>query len=135
MQYRNPHYNKHGTIDCEVNHPKFGWVPFTASPNDCEEHGRLIFQNIISNEKDIPAYVPPPPPSGQELMDIIRDYRNTLLIQSDWTQVGDLPDSVKQPWLDYRLKLRDIPQQSGFPDNVVWPIPPDNPDWKDPVWT
>jgi hypothetical protein len=30
----------------------------------------------------------------------------------------------KQTWLDYRQALLDIPQQEGFPDNVIWPTKP-----------
>nr|DAT00194.1 MAG TPA: tail assembly chaperone protein [Caudoviricetes sp.] len=28
-------------------------------------------------------------------------------------------------WAIYRQRLRDIPQQEGFPFNVVWPTKPD----------
>ena len=41
--YANPKYNAHGTIDMEINHPVYGRIPFTASPDDPEEHGRLLF--------------------------------------------------------------------------------------------
>lgn len=34
--------NENGTIDCEVDHPIFGRLPFTADANDVEPHGRLI---------------------------------------------------------------------------------------------
>lgn len=34
MNYRNPAYNAAGTIDCEVDHPDFGWIPITISPDD-----------------------------------------------------------------------------------------------------
>ena len=34
MEFRNPAYNAYGTIDCEINHPQYGWIPFTADPND-----------------------------------------------------------------------------------------------------
>lgn len=40
---RNARYNKQGNIDCEIEHPTYGWVPFTASPDDVEPHGRAIF--------------------------------------------------------------------------------------------
>lgn len=30
MEYRNAQHNGLGGIDCEVNHPAFGWIPFTA---------------------------------------------------------------------------------------------------------
>lgn len=31
----------------------------------------------------------------------------------------------QQAWADYRQALLDIPQQSGFPHNVVWPTKPE----------
>lgn len=46
MEYRNARWNGLGGIDCEINHPRFGWLPFTASPDDVEEHGRAIFEAI-----------------------------------------------------------------------------------------
>jgi len=53
----------------------------------------------------------------------VRDDRNSLLSQSDWTQVADAPVD-KQAWADYRQALREIPDQAGFPWNVVWPEQP-----------
>lgn len=46
----NPKYNSNGTIDIEMNHPVFGWIPFTASPDDVEEHGRIIYQALVNGE-------------------------------------------------------------------------------------
>jgi hypothetical protein len=46
IEYRNPTRNENGTIDCEINHPDFGWIPFTASPDDPEPHGREIFEAL-----------------------------------------------------------------------------------------
>jgi hypothetical protein len=46
MYLRNVTVNRHDTYDCEINHPKFGWIPFTANPDDPEEHGRLIYAYI-----------------------------------------------------------------------------------------
>jgi hypothetical protein len=48
MNIRNPRFNQYGTIDCEVEHPVFGWMPFTASPNDPEEHGRAIYEAALA---------------------------------------------------------------------------------------
>ena len=31
-------------IDCEVEHPVYGWVPFTASPFDIVSHGPAIYE-------------------------------------------------------------------------------------------
>ncbi|MFE8033796.1 tail fiber assembly protein [Thiohalocapsa marina] len=52
--------------------------------------------------------------------------RDSLLVQSDWTQVDDAPLSnvQKAAWAAYRQALRDIPQQAGFPWDVVWPETP-----------
>jgi hypothetical protein len=32
--------------------------------------------------------------------------------------------SNQQQWISYRQALLDIPQQTGFPDNVTWPTKP-----------
>lgn len=50
-------------INCEINHPDYGWIPFTASPNDPEEHGRNIHAACLAGEHGaVAAYAPPPPP-------------------------------------------------------------------------
>jgi hypothetical protein len=36
MNWRNPKHNVAGTIDCEIQHPVFGWIPFTANRDDTE---------------------------------------------------------------------------------------------------
>jgi hypothetical protein len=50
-------------IDCTVTHEKYGIIPFTASKNDSEEHGKTLFDELFSGmHGPIAAYVPPPPP-------------------------------------------------------------------------
>lgn len=62
---RNPRYNQDGvTIDCEIEHPIFGWIPFTANPDDPEEHGRLIHADIVANGNPAP-HLPPQAGGGQ----------------------------------------------------------------------
>jgi hypothetical protein len=58
MNTRNPVYNYLGTIDCEIEHPDYGWIPFTASPNDVEPHGVEIFNSLVA-AGTVTAYVPP----------------------------------------------------------------------------
>ncbi len=36
-----------------------------------------------------------------------------------------LSEIQKQSWIDYRQALLDVPQQSGFPDDIVWPQKPE----------
>ena len=54
----------------------------------------------------------------------IRDRRDSLLKNSDWTQAADVHTAIKSNWTDYRQKLRDVPAKSGFPDSVTWPTEP-----------
>ena len=55
--------------------------------------------------------------------DVIRAERNKLLVESDWTQLPDVPVDAAV-WATYRQALRDITKQSGFPWNVTWPTAP-----------
>ena len=61
---------------------------------------------------------------------LIRNKRNELLKESDWTQVNDCPlsDSKKQEWLTYRQALRDLPSTNQAIDNiddVIFPSMPE----------
>lgn len=56
----------------------------------------------------------------------IIEKRNKFLIESDFTQLADVNLSNKADWQIYRQALRDIPQQSTFPYNVIWPKMPDS---------
>lgn len=46
IEWRNTAQLDDGRFDCEINHPDFGWIPFTASPDDVEPHGREIWAAI-----------------------------------------------------------------------------------------
>jgi len=55
MEFRNPAYNRFGTIDCEINHLSLGWIPFTADPNDAASAG-IYAAAVLANPA---AYVAP----------------------------------------------------------------------------
>lgn len=59
---------------------------------------------------------------------ITRSKRNTLLMESDWTQAADTPltDDVKALWVTYRTKLRDLSSNSNWPflEEGDWPTKP-----------
>jgi hypothetical protein len=57
------------------------------------------------------------------LWESIRDKRNQLLQECDYTQLEDYKGD-KQVWLNYRTSLRNVPQTFGDPDSVVWPTKP-----------
>ena len=52
-----------------------------------------------------------------------RARRDSMLTQSDWTQVADAPVD-QAAWATYRQALRDIPAQAGFPNEITWPVKP-----------
>ena len=62
----------------------------------------------------------------RQLAASVRAERNTKLTECDWTQLNDTPldNPTKVAWTNYRQSLRDIPSQSGFPHNVIWPVKP-----------
>jgi hypothetical protein len=100
-------------------------IPSPAIEITESEH-RIIYEAISSGRnyeiqgiliKPIP--VTPLPITWES----IRNKRNKLLAQSDYTQMPDCPGN-KTEWAVYRQALRDIPQTYTSADNVVWPNPP-----------
>jgi hypothetical protein len=51
----------------------------------------------------------------------VRVQRDLLIAASDWTQCADISQATKDKWAPYRQALRDVPQQTGFPFEVIWP--------------
>jgi hypothetical protein len=58
-----------------------------------------------------------------QLANDIRAKRNQLLVESDWTQIPDVPLD-KEAWGLYRQALRDVTLQDGFPHDVIFPDKP-----------
>jgi len=56
-----------------------------------------------------------------------RKQRDALMAATDWTQLDDYPRNNKPAWRTYRQQLRDVPQQTGFPETIIWPTSPDAP--------
>lgn len=68
MEIKNPIYTANGNINCEINHPKHGWIPTTASPDD--PHTADVF--AAAEALGPAAYVPPPPPTIEEQRAVMR---------------------------------------------------------------
>lgn len=60
----------------------------------------------------------------------VRLQRNHLLVSevdpvvTNPLRWAELSSAVQQQWTDYRTALLNVPQQSGFPNEVVWPTKP-----------
>lgn len=65
-------------------------------------------------------------PTTVALAKIAREQRSALLLACDWTQAVDSPLTALQraAWVTYRIALRTVPQQAGFPAQIAWPVPP-----------
>jgi hypothetical protein len=74
---------------------------------------------------DWPEYTDTAPTvTADETAEEVRKQRDDLLKQSDWTQLSDAPVD-QATWATYRTALRNISDQSGFPNSVSWPTKPD----------
>ena len=69
--------------------------------------------------------------AGTDLVTLsyLRDMRDDLLQESDWTQMPDSPlsDAKKTEWASYRQALRDLPSSYTNSDtiaDIVWPTQP-----------
>lgn len=60
---------------------------------------------------------------AEQLASAVRDERDKLLAETDYTQLADSPVD-KNAWAAYRQALRDVPIQAGFPSDVQWPTRP-----------
>lgn len=54
----------------------------------------------------------------------IKNQREKLLQETDWTQSRDVTLDNDADWVTYRQELRDITTQEDYPHNVTWPTKP-----------
>ena len=51
-----------------------------------------------------------------------RQERDALIAATDWWALGDR--SITDAQTAYRLALRNVPAQAGFPNSITWPTKP-----------
>ena len=61
----------------------------------------------------------------EQVSENVRNQRNKLLEETDWTQSRDVVLDNDADWTAYRQELRDITEQEGFPHNIIWPTKPE----------
>tara|TARA_B100000886_G_C20345138_1_gene458336 strand:+ start:643 stop:1020 length:378 start_codon:yes stop_codon:yes gene_type:complete len=68
-----------------------------------------------------------------EPMRLLREERNSLLKETDWTQNDDVPTETQTKWQTYRQQLRDLPASASPKldsnyeldfSSVTWPTEP-----------
>jgi len=129
----NPKYADyaHTAIDMTIAHPELGTIPFTASAGDPEPLGQSLYARAVAGDfGEIAPFDGPPPPDPQKVLaDEVRFERNQRLRALDAVVASplrwaDFSDAQKVALASYRQALLDVPQQSGFPDAIVWPEAP-----------
>lgn len=122
MEYRNGTFLENGWIDCEINHPNFGWIPFTIDPHKDPE---LYEEAKITS---IPYDPEANKPSFDMVSTTVRMRRDALLLEDDWrtTKAFETGSPLSAGWLAYRQALRDITDHVNFPylDEADWPVKP-----------
>jgi hypothetical protein len=105
-------------------------VGYIADKDDVAETGQWVYQQIMSGEAgEIADYTPPPPPSPERLAEQARGLRGYLLERLDTFVSNPLRWATISPELqaqtaEFRQALLDVPQQEGFPTDIVWPEAP-----------
>lgn len=112
-------------IYMDWHHPTLGLIPFVARPDDVEAHGRDKYQRAVAGEWGEIAPYEPPIETLEDKATLIRGERDSLLRELDNVVINPLryasySDDEKQELANYRQYLLDIPQQDGFPENVVF---------------
>lgn len=86
MEYRNPRKTAGAAIDCEINHPVYGWIPFTADPSDLGATFDVAeLHAALAADPNTLEYVAPPPVVPQSVTP--RQVRLVLLAQGLLTSV------------------------------------------------
>jgi len=80
-------------------------------------------QRVVElTDEEIAALPQNIPPTANE----IRAKRNRLLSETDWLVIRSVEEGqpLSAEWVAYRSALRNVPEQSGFPQDVNWPTVP-----------
>ena len=121
--------NAENTIfDLEINHPEFGWIPYSLNPDDSDntidnsELLNLMGSNYSAfSQSDYDA----------KIAASVRHVRNLKLEQevdpivSNPLRWADMTSEKQNEWAQYRTNLLNVPQQSGFPNTISWPTKPE----------
>lgn len=110
-----------------------GWLPWNfieISVDSDEVYGQSIIEitadAVVETQTKRKKTADELAEESRQKAENVREKRNGLLANSDWTQLSDAPLTTEQKtaWTLYRQVLRDIPQQDGFPNAVSFPAAP-----------
>lgn len=111
----------------------YGWYPYRFVEAQKTDNQYYDGSDFIIEETEVVEYQKVRNKTDQEINNeieskwiSIRNKRNYLLSQTDWTQLPDSPLSVEKQseWQSYRQQLRDVTIQVD-PFNIQWPTEPE----------
>lgn len=118
-------------MDVEINHPDFGWIPYTIEPTDTDmtiDNTALL--SLIGS--DFTAYIAPTQAELDAKQEAsVRNDRDIRLamevdpIVSNSLRWNDMTTEKQNEWSQYRIDLLNVPQQAGFPNTINWPTKPE----------
>lgn len=101
-------------------------VPDDAEISFCpDEQGNSTLEGLVGC-LDFYGYSKGELKTDAEFASEARAERDKLLTETDFMMMPDYPlsDEKRQAVSAYRQSLRDIPEQSGFPRQINWPLKP-----------
>ena len=111
-------------VDVTELEPEPFWYFIALDKEDDSEIYKAVIAKVNSGEIEIE-------PTDTDIAEynstVIREKRDKLLNETDKYMTLDYPISEENRNLIrvYRQALRDVPQQEGFPENIIWPEKPD----------
>lgn len=122
IEVRNPIHNAVGSIDCELNHATFGWIPYTATPDDDQALGREVYAALVAGEfgpiAECPASVPDLKAQREAAVAAIKVTVDGFTYDGDEVSQGRMARAI--------LRLQDQPANTTVPwvlsDNRVIPV-------------
>lgn len=100
------------------------WNKMTQLRNELLKEQKYVKQDLVDGWWELTKI---PEPTAEEIQaQIARDARlkrDCLISQTDYLLQPDYPISAEQleEVKAYRQALRDVPEQDGFPETIVWP--------------
>jgi hypothetical protein len=111
---------------------EYGWYPFRFVEAPNMENSVISGSYFEIGDDEVVEYQTRRAKTEEEIQEEteqkwreIREKRNRILFECDWTQLSDSPlnEEKRLEWKNYRQELRDITNYTS-PDEVIWPNEP-----------
>ena len=123
MKVRNPTYTVDGRIDCEIDHPNHGWIPYTAGSGTSDVFEKAVYEAALKAKPA--AYVASPPPTAESLRPAMQITRRQVFIGMEKSgiitaseaiavaTVGTVPAAIK-------AAIETLPQDDQTPAFITF---------------